>query len=115
MKIVDLAKAIAPGCRHEMVGVRPGEKIHETLISEEEARNTIEFKECYIINSHMQSHSVSSTYINGKGQPCPAGFKYASDTNSEWLSVEDLRQLIEQISDDYAIEKSRWSMEDVPQ
>jgi len=115
MKITDLAAAIAPECKQQIVGVRPGEKINETLISEEEARNTLEYKECFIIKPQVRPDKVSKSSAKGNGQRCPAGFKYTSETNSQWLSVEELRKMVEQISDDYAIEQSRWSMEDVPQ
>lgn len=116
MKITDLAKAIAPKCKQEVVGIRPGEKIHETLISEDEARNTIQFKECYIVqpNSILQKGLL----VNGKkggGKLCPENFRYSSESNNQWLTVKELRELVKQVSDDYAIEKSRWSMEDVPQ
>ena len=50
MKITDMAKAIAPECSHEIVGLRPGEKVHEILIGEDEGRNSIEYKECFIVN-----------------------------------------------------------------
>ena len=115
MKITDLAKAIAPKCKQEIVGVRPGEKIHESLISEDEARNTVEFKQCYIIQSHPQKREGLISTLKDKGRLCPEGFCYTSDGNTQWLSVPELRSLTEQISDDYTIETSRWSMEDVPQ
>jgi len=115
MRITDLAKAIGPACKQQIVGIRPGEKIHETLISEEDARNTFEFKECYIIkpNAALKTKLLRSSM--GQVQLCPPGFQYSSNTNPSWLTVRDLQKLVRQISDDYAIEKSRWSMEDVPQ
>jgi len=115
MKITDLAKAIAPDCRHEKVGIRPGEKLHETLISEDEARNTVEFKECYIAQSDAVHRNALLDSDNGKGRLCPEGFRYTSDTNRDWLTVDQLRELVEKTAGDYSIEKSRWSMEDVPQ
>lgn len=115
MKITDLATAIAPHCRQEIVGIREGEKIHETLIGEEDSRYTVEFKECYIIQPHLASRNKLVEYNNGKGRLCNEDFRYTSDTNSQWMTVEDLRRVIEQISDDYSIEESRWSMEDIPQ
>ena len=115
MKITDLAEAIAPHCKKEVVGIRPGEKIHETLIGEDEARNTIQFKECYIVQSHPPSRKELLKGGGRKGKGCSEGFKYTSDTNTQWLTVKDLKKLVEQISDDYTIEKSRWSMKDVPQ
>ena len=115
MKIIDLAKAIAPDCRHETVGIRPGEKVHETLISEDEAHNTIEFKECYIAQSDPIKKQTLVDSNNGTGSLCPEGFKFTSDTNKNWLTIKELKQLVETTASDYSIEKSRWSMEDVPQ
>ncbi len=116
MKITDLADAISPEAKQEVVGIRPGEKIHETLISEDEARNTIQFKECYLVQPNAQLREELLKGRNGsKGEACPGTFKYASDNNSEWLEVDDLKRLVSQIADDYTIEQSRWSMEDVPE
>ncbi len=118
MKIVDLAKAVDPNCKQEIVGIRPGEKIHETLLSEDEARSAVQFKECFIVqhNGNLRK-SLSENMGSGsnKGQPCPDGFGYSSDTNTEWMMVEDLRSLVSKIADDYSIERSRWSMNDVPE
>jgi UDP-N-acetylglucosamine 4,6-dehydratase len=113
MKIVDLAKAIGPDCRQEIVGIRPGEKIHETLIGVDEGRYSVEYNECYIVNPNL-SFSEDSSYINNGGRPCPERFSYTSDNNPDVLSVDELRVTLEQISDDYSIEKTRWSMEDIP-
>lgn len=115
MKIVDLAKAIAPHCKYEVVGIRPGEKVHETLIGEDESRSTVEFNECYIAQSNPALRSELLGSKNGKGKSCPEGFKFTSDTNKDWLTVKELNELVEKTADDYSIEKSRWSMEDVPQ
>jgi UDP-N-acetylglucosamine 4,6-dehydratase len=115
MKIVDLAKAIGPACEQQVVGIRPGEKIHETLISEEDARNTFEFLECYIIKPNEAFDTKLLRTSMGQAKLCPPGFQYNSNTNLSWLTVKDLQKLVKQISDDYAIEKSRWSMGDVPQ
>lgn len=114
MRIVDLAKAIALDCRLEIVGIRPGEKINESLIGEDDARNTIEYNECYIIQTNTEARRDLITN-NGRGKQCADGFTYTSDNNSHWITVDELRQLIETIADDYSIERSRWSMEDVPQ
>jgi UDP-N-acetylglucosamine 4,6-dehydratase len=114
MTITDLATAIGPNCKQEVIGIRAGEKIHETLIGEDEGRYAIEYNECYVIR---QSYSVQETDLlagNG-GSPCPEGFTYDSKNNQELISIEALRELIDQISDDYAIETTRWSMDDVPQ
>jgi UDP-N-acetylglucosamine 4,6-dehydratase len=115
MKIVDLAQAIAPDCRYDTVGIRPGEKLHETLIGEDDARNTVQFNECYIVqrDPHVREELINQR--NGGGKLCGDGFSYTSNNNSDWLTVDELRRLIDVIADDYSIEKSRWSMEDVPQ
>jgi UDP-N-acetylglucosamine 4,6-dehydratase len=115
MKIADLASAIAPECKQEIVGIRPGEKIHETLIGEDEGRNTTEYKDCYVIRQNVCEGLDNQNACDNGGKPTPEEFKYTSDNNSEYLSVEDLRRILGQIEDDYSIEKSRWSMDDVPQ
>jgi len=113
-KITDLAKAIAPECSLEIVGVRPGEKIHEILVGEDEGRNTTEYKDCYVVrNSYFKEDKTTS--VDNGGQPCPKDFLYTSDNNPEKLSIEELRRILERISDDYSIEKSRWSLDDVPE
>ena len=114
MKITDLATAIAPECKQEIVGIRPGEKIHETLIGEDEGRNTIEYKDCYVVwNSYSQD--VRTPVFNNGGKLCPEEFRYTSDNNPDKLSISQLREILGQISDDYTIEKTRWSLDDVPQ
>ena len=114
MKITDLATAIAPECRQEIVGIRPGEKIHETLIGEDEGRNTTEYNDCYVVRQN-NTIDIEVNPIDNGGKPCPEGFKYTSDNNPNKLTVAQLRKILDQISDDYAIEKNRWSLEDVPQ
>lgn len=113
MKIVDLAKAIAPDCKHEIVGIRPGEKLHETLIGEDDTRNTIQFNECYIIQPNPEAREELIAQSNGIGKLCPDGFSYTSNNNSDWITVDELKRLVEEIVDDYSIEKLRWAMEDV--
>ena len=81
MRIVDLAAAIAPHMKRKVVGVRPGEKMHELLIPAEDAGRTFEWKHGYIIIPHDGA---------ARGKPVPEGFSYASDTNSEWLTPETL-------------------------
>lgn len=113
MRIIDLAEAISPECRKEIVGIRPGEKLHETLIGEDDCRNTVEFNECYII---QPSPEAMKDLLNGNGNTTVAdGFSYTSDKNETWMSIPELKILIDSIADDYSIEHSRWSMEDIPQ
>ena len=114
MKITDLAKAIGPDCRQEIVGIRPGEKIHETMIGEDEGRYATEYNECYVVR-HNLAQGGEALYGNNGGRPCPENFSYSSNTNPDIISIKELQSVISQISDDYGIEKTRWSMEDVPQ
>ena len=90
MNIVDLARAIAPECRLDIVGVRPGEKLHETMVPEDDARNAFEYDDCFIIRAPAANGKVNG---NG-GRPCPAGFHYSSDNNSRWLTVDELQRLV---------------------
>lgn len=94
MKVVDLAKAIAPECEIEIVGIRPGEKLHEAMITEDDARHTVEFDTYYVIQPEFPWWN---TDLFGFGKSLPEGFKYTSDTNKEWLTVEQLRTLVEEI------------------
>jgi UDP-N-acetylglucosamine 4,6-dehydratase len=92
MNIMDLVKAIAPDCEVEYVGIRPGEKLREVLISEDEARHTIELDDMYIIQPLHPWWRVENW---AGAKPLPEGFRYTSDTNTRWLSVEELRRMIE--------------------
>jgi UDP-N-acetylglucosamine 4,6-dehydratase len=112
MKIKDLARAIGPKCKLEVVGIRPGEKVHETLISEDEARSAVMFKDCFVV---QPDSGMRKELARDKGRLCPEGFIYSSGDNDAWLSVSDLKKLVEQIADDYAIEGSRWAMDDLPE
>ncbi|MBW1774059.1 MAG: UDP-N-acetylglucosamine 4,6-dehydratase (inverting) [Deltaproteobacteria bacterium] len=114
MKITDLAQAIAPECSQEVVGIRPGEKIHETLIGEDEGRNAIEYQDCFVVRQ-TQIPEKEDLHVGNGGTACPRGFQYTSDNNQEMLTIEELQDLLETIADDYRIETSRWSMDDVPQ
>jgi UDP-N-acetylglucosamine 4,6-dehydratase len=91
MRLVDLAEAIAPGCEIETIGIRPGEKLHEVLVSEDEARNTLEVEDRYII---QPAHSWwrRENWVNAR--PLPEGFRYASDNNERWLSNHELQDLV---------------------
>ncbi|CAM3514008.1 UDP-N-acetylglucosamine 4,6-dehydratase (inverting) [Hydrogenibacillus schlegelii] len=91
MRVVDLAKAICPECEQEIIGIRPGEKIHEVLIPDDDARRTVEYDDHYVIQPDFVWWKKE--YTNG-GKPVPEGFRYSSDTNREWLTVEQLRTYI---------------------
>lgn len=94
-RITDVAKAVDGNCRTEVVGVRPGEKIHEEMITETDAFNTIEFDDYFVILPSMKLWDVGKFTKTFGGRRCPDGFSYNSGANTEWLSVEQLRQLIE--------------------
>ncbi|MDP1835636.1 MAG: UDP-N-acetylglucosamine 4,6-dehydratase (inverting) [Chlamydiales bacterium] len=93
MRLVDLAEAIAPGIPHNICGIRPGEKIHETLIGVEDGRQTLEFHDHYVILPQVMI-SQWQAYPNTEGQPMPDGFSYTSDANTQWLNPEQLREII---------------------
>ena len=94
MRVVDLAKAIAPECELEIVGIRPGEKVHEVLVSEDEARNTVEYDDYYAISPMFQARSTQSGSEGSGGSPCSDGFRYSSDTNQHWLTTDELRRTV---------------------
>lgn len=95
MRIVDLARAIAPGCQCEVVGIRPGEKLHETLVSEDDARTTLMYDNCFIIQPHHHMWDDLGYEPPNGGEPCPDGFRYGSDSNTWWLSAEQIRSLVQ--------------------
>lgn len=96
MKVVDLAKAIAPECEIEIIGIRPGEKLHEAMIMEDDARHTIEFEDYYVIQPEFPWWSKSNA---NNGKELPDGFAYTSDSNNEWLTVEELEKLANNLND----------------
>ncbi len=94
MNITDLAKAVAPDCRQEVIGIRPGEKIHEVLVTEDDARHTLEFDDYFIVEPEFHWWTAKTHLSNG-GKPVKEGFVYASNTNDKWLSEGELKKLIE--------------------
>lgn len=92
MNIMDLAKAIAPECKTKIVGIRPGEKLHEVMVPRDEARMTLEFDKYFIIQPKFWF--FERRFKNKKGKPLPEDFEYSSGTNKQWLTVEELRKMI---------------------
>lgn len=97
MKVVDIAEAIAPGARHDIVGIRPGEKLHEQMIAPEDALHTYEYAEHYKILPAIHNWSKDPKRING-GSLVASDFTYCSDTNKEWMSIDTLREWLIQNS-----------------
>ncbi|MBW8015833.1 MAG: UDP-N-acetylglucosamine 4,6-dehydratase (inverting) [Planctomycetes bacterium] len=95
MKMLDLANAIGPDCEIENIGIRPGEKLHECMISEDDARQTLEFDEYYIIEPAFPWWRQNDNSNHTAGKRCPDGFSYTSNNNNHWLTLEQLKVLIE--------------------
>ena len=94
-KIMDIAKAIAPECKTEIVGIRPGEKLHEEMITDTDSLNTLDLGIYYAILPSVSMSYVEMDYIlHHKAKKVEFGFKYNSGTNTEWETVESLRTLI---------------------
>ena len=95
-KILDVAKAIAPECKIENVGIRPGEKIHEAMITHTDAINTIEMKDYYVILPSSKENNITDKWLNKGGKLKEYGFSYNSGNNSHFLTVEELKFLIKE-------------------
>jgi UDP-N-acetylglucosamine 4,6-dehydratase len=91
MRIMDLVEAVTPGCRTDFIGIRPGEKLHELLISEDEARQTLELEGMFVIEPAFPSWGYKPW---DGGRRLPAGFSYSSGTAGSVLDVEEMRSLI---------------------
>jgi len=94
-KITDLAKAMSPNCKLKEVGIREGEKLHEIMITKEDSRHTYEYDKHFIIYPNYTWWSSTKVIPNGK--KVPVGFEYSSGLNSEWLSVEDIKDLLDKM------------------
>lgn len=94
MNIMDLAMAVAPDCDVDVIGIRPGEKLHELLVGEDEARHTLELDDMFVI---QPAHPWWSKSNFAEGRPLPDGFKYDSNSNDEWLDMEELRQFVDTV------------------
>jgi UDP-N-acetylglucosamine 4,6-dehydratase/5-epimerase len=94
MKITELVDAMAPGAKTRIIGIRPGEKLHEMMISSDDARNTADLGDRYAIEPDFVEYRRKA-FRAGDGAPAPEGFVYSSDGNSEWLSKADLLEMLE--------------------
>ena len=93
MKIVDVARAMAPDLPQDVVGIRPGEKLHEVMITEDDARTTLELPDRYVILPAIAFWNDTSYTQHGGKRP-PENFRYASDTNDQWLTVPEFKSLL---------------------
>ncbi|MCL4559656.1 MAG: UDP-N-acetylglucosamine 4,6-dehydratase (inverting) [Chloroflexi bacterium] len=106
MKLIDLARAVAPQAKVEVIGIRPGEKLHEVLISEDEARSTVELPDMYVVQPSETFWTKPFGWEwNEKGTPLLDGFRYGSNTNTQWLQVDQLREIIQPMEVLYAAGK----------
>jgi UDP-N-acetylglucosamine 4,6-dehydratase/5-epimerase len=98
-RITDVAKAVGPECRHPVVGIRPGEKVHEEMITASDSLNTIEAEKYYVIvpSLHGREHeqTMQKYMEHYRASSVPPGFRYSSGENTSWLAVEELRELIQ--------------------
>lgn len=92
MNIMDLTRAIAPECKTKIVGIRPGEKLHEVMVPKDDARRTLEFNDYFIIQPDFRF--FGHRFNNNGGKPVPEDFEYNSGTNTWWLTKEKLHEMI---------------------
>ena len=93
-RITEVAEAIAPECKQEVVGIRPGEKVHEEMITSSDSFTTYDLGKYYVILPQASNWELDAFIKNFKAKKVEEGFNYNSGTNTEWLSVEDIRALI---------------------
>lgn len=116
MKIIDVAKTIAPNIPIKLIGIRPGEKLHEQMISAEDSRTTYEYDSFYKIYPQLQYLKDRWTRIEERdsplktGKPCASGFAYSSETNVDWMSEKELSNWLE---NNYFEEPSVWTSEHI--
>jgi len=92
MRMADLARVIGPKCRLESIGIRPGEKLHEVMVTEDDSRNTVEYPDRFVIMPLFAWGPTGNWLETGKR--CPEGFRYSSDANDRWISADELRRMV---------------------
>ncbi len=100
MKVLDLARAIAPEAKIDVIGIRPGEKLHEVLISEDEARTAVELGDMFVV---LPAEGMWFVYDwKSRGKSLPADFRYTSDANTQWLDLKGIQKFIAPFEEAYA-------------
>ncbi len=94
-KIIDVAKAVCPDCKIEEIGIRPGEKLHEEMVTSADSYNTLETDKHYIILPPMQIEQRQKYIDYYNASPVKEGFTYNSSTNTNWVTVEELKEQIQ--------------------
>lgn len=103
-RIMDVAEAVAPNCKKEIVGIRPGEKIHEEMITSSDSYTSWDLGPYYVILPQVTAWKLEDWIQEFKAQKVPEGYQYNSGTNSQWLTVDDLRsQIIKHIDSEFTI------------
>jgi len=97
MNIMDLTKAICPACKTRVIGIRAGEKLHEVMVPKDDAMNTVEFEDYYLIKPQFRFFGRRFDEGNNKCKPVPEGFEYNSNTNPWRLTVEEMREMINKL------------------
>jgi len=93
MRVTDLARAVAPECDIKIVGIRSGEKLHEVMVPEDDSHHTLEYDDHFAIMPTFHEWSAEEYILKNGGKLCPDGFRYSSDTNTRWLTMEELRTM----------------------
>jgi UDP-N-acetylglucosamine 4,6-dehydratase len=103
MKVLDLARAVAPSAAIRTIGIRPGEKLHEVLIAEDEARHAVEMESMFVI---QPAEAIWFGYSwQSRGKPLDDGFRYSSDNNANWLDLPGIQRLVAPFEQLYAAGK----------
>ncbi|MBQ3167373.1 UDP-N-acetylglucosamine 4,6-dehydratase (inverting) [Campylobacter sp.] len=101
MKITDLAATLAPNLPIKLIGIRPGEKLHEIMISADDALHSLEFDDHYVITPSIRFYDKEANFainkLGQKGSSIKSGFEYRSDNNTQWLNQQSLKEMIERI------------------
>lgn len=96
VRVTDLARVIGPNCKHDVIGIRPGEKLHEVMVPEDDARVTLEFDDHFVIQPTHSFWNQKDFGARG-GKPCEDGYSYSSHTNDHWLTDDEIQGLVDSV------------------